>query len=173
MEWSGVLWSEVMRRPKATRCSNLLRMFIASTLAGSLSPLAAGALEAVDGFVASCTGNLDGTGQCVNQETSSRYTCLIIPGQVIDCKSRRSRSFQCVWISGIQANQAEFWCDPQVDAMLRDEISGNILQQQFQPTAPSTSSDPLRSHQNDQEVNTDSFSSPIKSTWPDPTQPSF
>lgn len=87
--------------------------------------------DTVDGFVASCTGNLDGTGECVNAETGSRYTCLIIPGQVIDCKSRSIRSFQCVWISGAQANYAEFWCDPQVDAMLRNELSSKQLNQPF------------------------------------------
>lgn len=153
--------------------SRATKAFAQAALLAALAPLQALASDPIDGFVASCTGNNDSTGDCVNLETSQRFNCLIIPGQVIECKSRRSRPFQCVWVSGVQANQAQFWCDPQVDAMLRNEISGNILPQQFQPMAPSTSSDPLRSHQNDQEVNTDSFSSPIKSTWPDPTQPNF
>ena len=90
--------------------------------------------DSVDGFVASCTGNLDGTGECINGETGTRYACLIIPGQVIDCKTRTSRSFQCVWISGAQANYAEFWCDPQVDAMLRNELSIKQLNQPFVDT---------------------------------------
>lgn len=110
--------------------------------------------ETVDGFVASCTGNLDGTGECVNAETGSRYTCLIIPGQVIDCKSRGSRSFQCVWISGSQANYAEFWCDPQVDAMLRNELSSQQLNRPFtdtttnhlRPLQGNELTDPLRSN---------------------------
>ena len=76
-----------------------------------------------DGFVASCTGNLDGTGLCANTETQVKYSCLIIPGQVIDCKSRLGSSFQCVAISGIQSNQADFWCDPSVDQRLNEEIS--------------------------------------------------
>lgn len=79
----------------------------------------------IDGFIASCTGSLDGTGQCVNSETSQAFTCTIIPGQVIDCKSRLARSFQCVWISGVQAGFAEFWCDSRVDDMLRSEISSH------------------------------------------------
>ena len=83
--------------------------------------------DAVDGFVASCTGNLDGTGQCINQETGQRFTCTIIPGQVIDCKSPKAMSFQCVWVSGVQANYADFWCDQQVDALLRNEISSQRL----------------------------------------------
>lgn len=84
--------------------------------------------DVVDGFVAACTGNLDGTGQCINQETSQRFTCVVIPGQVIDCKSPKAKAFQCVWVSGVQANYAEFWCDPQVDSLLRNEISSQRLQ---------------------------------------------
>ena len=133
--------------------AQLLRAFMTAPLLAALSPVAAGAVDAVDGFVAACTGNLDGTGQCVNQETGSRYTCLIIPGQVIDCKSRTSRAFQCVWISGVQANYAEFWCDPEVDALLRNELSAKQLDQPFKdttsdtivvPPTQSSGSDPFR-----------------------------
>ena len=84
--------------------------------------------DVVDGFVASCTGNFGGTGQCINQETSQRFTCVIIPGQVIDCKSSKSKPFQCVWISGVQANYADFWCDQQVDTLLRNEVNSQSLQ---------------------------------------------
>ena len=91
--------------------------------------LSAPVFAAPDGFTAYCTGNLDGTGDCFNQESNQRYTCVVIPGQVIDCKSKGGLPFQCVWISGIQANQAEFWCDPSVDAMLANEISANIFSQ--------------------------------------------
>ena len=87
---------------------------------------------ASDGFTAYCTGNLDGTGQCVNQENAQRYTCLIIPGQVIDCKSKAGTPFQCVWISGVQSNQAEFWCDPTVDALLATELKTNVFHQKPQ-----------------------------------------
>jgi len=87
------------------------------------------ALATPDGFTAYCTGNLDGTGDCLNQETNQRYTCLVIPGQVIDCKSKGGIPFQCVWTSGVQSNQAEFWCDPSVDAMLANEISSNAFRE--------------------------------------------
>lgn len=86
-------------------------------------------VAAPDGFTAYCTGNLDGTGDCFNEETNQPYTCIVIPGQVIDCNSKGGSPFQCVWISGIQANQAEFWCDPSVDAMLANEISANTFRQ--------------------------------------------
>ena len=100
-------------------------------LAVTLAAMEVGsAFAAPDGFTAYCTGNLDGTGDCFNQETHQRYTCLVIPGQVIDCKSKAGTPFQCVWISGVQSNQAEFWCDPSVDAMLANEISANTFRQQ-------------------------------------------
>jgi len=114
-----------------------LRGVLAAPLlwAGALS---AQGSDAVDGFVAACTGNLDGTGLCVNQESGLRYTCIIIPGQVIDCKSKASQAFQCVWISGVQANYAEFWCDPQVDALLRNELSARQLDRPFKDTTIDT-----------------------------------
>lgn len=102
---------------------NLLLALVGSSTVASTRPLLIGQADVVDGFVASCTGNYDGTGICVNTETRQRFACTIIPGQVIDCKLPSERSFQCVWISGVQANYAEFWCDPQVDAMMRSEIS--------------------------------------------------
>jgi hypothetical protein len=106
---------------------------LTATLQGFTQGLVAQA-STVDGFVASCTGNLDGTGECLNAETGRRYACIIIPGQVIDCRSSSSRTFQCVWISGAQANYAEFWCDPQVDSMLRNELSSKQLNQSFTDT---------------------------------------
>ena len=142
---------------------------VALTGAGSVLSVLPGMAATVDGFVASCTGNNDGTGQCVNLETTQRFSCLIIPGQVIDCKSRAGRSFQCVWISGVQANQADFWCDPQVDALLRDEISANQLPEQFQPVITPPTGDPLGSNQRDR-VNLDSLTSPIQPVLLDPVK---
>jgi len=76
-----------------------------------------------DGFVANCTSNQDGTGLCVNQETKQSFTCLIIPGQVIDCSTASGKDFQCVAISGAIGNQAQFSCDPKVDQMLMGEVT--------------------------------------------------
>ena len=77
----------------------------------------------LDGFVANCTSNQDGTGLCVNQETKQSFTCLIIPGQVIDCSTASGKDFQCVAISGAIGNQAQFSCDPKVDQMLMGELT--------------------------------------------------
>lgn len=74
-----------------------------------------------DGFNVYCTGNRDGTGLCVNMETSQALDCIIIPGQVIDCKTSSGKSFQCVFFQQYTSNQAEFTCDPAVDKMIREE----------------------------------------------------
>ncbi len=107
-----------------------LSLAVVLLTAANAAPLAALSADALDGFTSYCTGNLDGTGYCFNQETNQRYTCIIIPGQVIDCKSKGGKPFQCVWISSVQSNQAEFWCDPSVDAMLSAEVSGSAFRQQ-------------------------------------------
>ncbi len=75
----------------------------------------------LDGFVAECTSNQDGTGDCINSESGSSYSCIVVPGQVIDCVSKLNSSFQCVAISGNSAGFSEFWCDPQVDKLLNTE----------------------------------------------------
>jgi hypothetical protein len=155
---------------------DLLRLVaLTATLQGFTQGLAVQA-NTVDGFVASCTGNLDGTGECLNAETGSRYACLIIPGQVIDCRSNSSRTFQCVWISGAQANYAEFWCDSQIDAMLRNELSSKQLRQPFTNTTPNhlrfiegnELTDPFRSK--DEDSLKDDFGNPLNAA---PSEPDF
>lgn len=130
------------------------------------APVAFAADDQADGFVANCTSNMDGTGLCVNAENGKKYTCLIIPGQVIDCKSPKSRSFQCVWISGVQAYYAEFWCDRNVDVMLRNEISSNVLNDRLGDQQPVPLKDRLIDNINSPEVNGDSFGAPIKQVFP-------
>jgi hypothetical protein len=71
-----------------------------------------------DGFFAYCTSNLDGTGECVNEEDELTISCLIVPGQIISCPTSTQRTMECVWISSITANQAQFWCDPEDEALL-------------------------------------------------------
>jgi hypothetical protein len=80
----------------------------------------------MDGFFAYCTSNNDGTGECVNEEDGRKITCLIVPGQIISCPAA-SRSLECVWISGITANQAQFWCDPEDEAALYGAAIGDAL----------------------------------------------
>jgi len=81
----------------------------------------------IDGFVANCTSNQDGTGVCVNQENLQSFSCIIIPGQVIDCLSSRGKDFQCVAISNTIGDQAQFSCDAKVDNMLAGELNDKIL----------------------------------------------
>ena len=77
----------------------------------------------VDGFNAYCTSNRDGTGACFNEESKKSLSCIVIPGQLIDCKSRLGRKFQCVLINSITATQAEFNCTRETELMLLEEGS--------------------------------------------------
>lgn len=73
----------------------------------------------LDGFFMYCTSNLDGTGSCTNEEDNRPFSCLIVPGQIISCPSESTTiAVECVWISGITANQAQFWCDPEDEARM-------------------------------------------------------
>lgn len=91
-----------------------------------IKPFHASAQPVYDGFNVYCTSNHDGTGVCTNMETSRNLDCIIIPGQVIDCKSNSGKSFQCVLYSQYAPNQAEFFCDPSVDQMLGEESAEGV-----------------------------------------------
>ena len=55
---------------------------------------------------------MDGTGFCQNEEDGKTFTCLVVPGSIISCPSKvASANVECIWISDIQANQSQFWCD--------------------------------------------------------------
>ena len=79
----------------------------------------------VDGFLAYCTSNNDWTGICTNTENQISYSCLIEAGSIINCKSKKQTPFQCIWVSDVRANAAEFWCNKEVDQMLSDEFANN------------------------------------------------
>lgn len=125
------------------------RVLLGTILLGLTNPVlrSQAAADVVDGFFAYCTGNNDGTGLCRNEETGLSYTCQIIPGAVIDCKSPKAKDFQCVWITSPTANGAQFWCDKNVDQMLRQEFSSKIKQKEFSHGGSSASSSSI----NDQE----------------------
>lgn len=63
------------------------------------------------GFNIYCTSNKDSTGSCVNLKSQKLLDCLIIPGQVIDCKGSSGKKFQCVLYSQVTETQAEFFCN--------------------------------------------------------------
>jgi len=83
----------------------------------------------LDGFFMYCTSNLDGTGSCTNEEDNRPFSCLIVPGQIISCPSESTAAaVECVWISGITANQAQFWCNADAEAAMYGSTSN------FSPT---------------------------------------
>ena len=125
------------------------RVLLGTILLGLTNPVlrSQAAADVVDGFFAYCTGNHDGTGLCRNEETGLSYTCQIIPGAVIDCMSPKAKDFQCVWITSSMPNGAQFWCDKNVDQMLRQEFSSTITEKEFSQGGSSASSSSI----NDQE----------------------
>ena len=92
----------------------------------------------IDGFFAYCISNLDGTGNCTNEEDGKDFTCLVVPGAIISCPTRTTASVDCVWISEIQANQAQFWCDNKAEAAMYGD-----LQAEDNPVNPSQAPTPL------------------------------
>jgi hypothetical protein len=82
----------------------------------------------MDGFFMYCISNNDGTGSCTNQEDNKAFSCLIVPGQIITCPVNTSQSVECVWISGVSANQAQFWCDPEDEAAMYRSIGQSLDQ---------------------------------------------
>ncbi len=68
------------------------------------------------GFNVFCTSNMDGTGVCSDLLSGRSLNCIIIPGQVIDCKNSLGNSLQCVLINQYTQNQSEFFCNEQVSS---------------------------------------------------------
>ena len=95
----------------------------------------------MDGFFAYCTSNHDGTGVCVNEEDGREISCLIVPGQIISCPTQSSRSVECVWISGITANQAQFWCNADAEAAMYANASNSNLTNDLENKYPKTLDD--------------------------------
>lgn len=89
--------------------------------------------QPMDGFFAYCTSNLDGTGSCVNEEDGKAFTCIVVPGQIISCPAKKNRvAIECVWISNIYANQAQFWCDKEAEEAMysqAEQLEENNIQQ--------------------------------------------
>ena len=80
----------------------------------------------IDGFLMYCTSNLDATGACINQEDQREFSCLIVPGQIISCPSTRAQAVECVWVSDVTANQAQFWCDRSKEAALYEGVNDDF-----------------------------------------------
>lgn len=85
-----------------------------------------------------CTSNLDSTGVCVDEKTQISFTCLIIPGQIIECKDKNSIDYECVMTTQITPTQAQFSCSKLVSTSALEipnddpEIESNALPNDFE-----------------------------------------
>lgn len=68
---------------------------------------------------------MDATGVCVNLKNQKSLNCIIVPGQLIDCRSSSGKNFQCVLFSQVTATQAEFYCNSQAELFFQDEDIDN------------------------------------------------
>jgi hypothetical protein len=128
-----------MNKTRAAHLSNLastIQLLITTILYLSLGAGSKSHARVIDGFFMFCTSNLDGTGVCTNQEDGREFSCLIVPGQIISCPAANSRSVECVWISGISANSAQFWCDPDKEATMYADSSFQNPPGAIQETLP-------------------------------------
>ena len=63
-------------------------------------------------FTVYCTGNHDTTGSCLKTSDSKKdeeFNCIMVPGNIIDCKSNSDTNIECILITATSA-QAEFSC---------------------------------------------------------------
>ena len=66
-----------------------------------------------DSFTVFCTGNHDSTGSClevINSEEHKELNCIMVPGNIIDCKNEANERIECILIAATSA-QAEFSCN--------------------------------------------------------------
>ena len=65
-----------------------------------------------DAFTVYCTGNHDATGSCLkisNSDKPEEFECIMVPGNIIDCKNNSDTNIECILIAATSA-QAEFSC---------------------------------------------------------------
>ena len=66
-----------------------------------------------DSFTIFCTGNQDSTGVCFegsNPDEQKKLDCIMVPGNIIDCKNQANEKVECILIAATSA-QAEFSCN--------------------------------------------------------------
>jgi hypothetical protein len=64
------------------------------------------------GFSIYCNSNMDGTGKCSRSDNGNPLTCIMIPGQVIDCSDQNKGEFDCVQYGAVLPLQTQFFCSP-------------------------------------------------------------
>ena len=85
-----------------------------------------------------CTSNLDSTGVCVDESSKNSLDCIIIPGQIIECKDQSSKEYECVLIAQVTATQAQFSCsglgaiDNTEDTEIHLDVLPNVLPNDFE-----------------------------------------
>ncbi len=78
--------------------------------------------DSSSGFNVYCTSNKDATGSCINLNSQKLLDCIIIPGQLIDCRGSMGKRFQCVLYSQVTETQAEFFCNPDSKFITTDDV---------------------------------------------------
>ena len=66
--------------------------------------------ENSENFNVYCTSNKDATGVCLTENTNQELSCIIIPGQVIQCTDKEKIIYECVLVVQVTPTQAEFSC---------------------------------------------------------------
>ena len=72
-------------------------------------------------FTVYCTGNHDTTGSCLkmsDSEKAEKFECIMVPGNIIDCKSNSDTNIECILIAATSA-QAEFSCSESMTKSLK------------------------------------------------------
>ena len=72
-------------------------------------------------FTVYCTGNHDTTGSCLkisDSEEAEKFECIMVPGNIIDCKSNSDTNIECILIAATSA-QAEFSCSESMTKSLK------------------------------------------------------
>ena len=74
-----------------------------------------------ENFTVYCTGNHDTTGSCLkisDSEEAKKFECIMVPGNIIDCKSNSDTNIECILIAATSA-QAEFSCSESMSKSLK------------------------------------------------------
>ena len=72
-------------------------------------------------FTVYCTGNHDTTGSCLKASDSTdskELNCIMVPGNIIDCKSEPNARIECILINAT-STQAEFFCNENKERLMR------------------------------------------------------
>ena len=81
-----------------------------------------------DAFTVYCTGNHDATGSCLkisNSDKPEEFECIMVPGNIIDCKNNSDTNIECILITATSA-QAEFSCNrPTAKSLTSAETTSN------------------------------------------------